>query len=1297
MPVRKFTFDASDLENWADKTSAWTQLPGIVRQMVLETVPEVHRIRMPSGSSVNRPGWDGYLEVERANPWVSEGTSVWEFSCRTDIRAKATEDYDNRTPDPPGVDARSSTFVFVTARRWGEGDKGKWITDRLQEGEWHDIRVLDADDLVAWLEQAPQAAESLARLMYGIVFQIVESRLEHTTAVNAVAADISEIKSTLLSISTSSISHVDELDSEQARDPIHRELEEGIDEVRNLIDQGLVLSARGKLENIRADAGEIPEHLILRILTNLAACELEIGNIDAACELLEEAHSQLPENQTAIANAALAAGLRKDFPLSVELAREALALEPHDSQATAALMGGLWETRELEQLDRVVDTEEWIAGDRRCSLLLATIRMHQSRFEEATTLFRSLNETNPKDAEGHLALSQCLIQRYQADSLALGYGAKSPEWLLEAESEATLSIELLETTQLQTRRHQARVARAAARILMGNDEAGSADLNVVLGESPRQSDAAYNKGLMLLNQGRHEEARVVLESIEDTEIQENAILPLAEVCLALGDAKAVVVLLSGKINLGDPSWENLRMAEQLLEAEALLGCESSVSLALEPALNQDPNNHRLLLLEAMRLKSQNDGVGAEIALRRAVENAAGPDRRAIQFQLGAFYESVGKFREAADLIGEVVGDNASHPAAIPLLRCLFRGELHREALDLGRKIRQTDPVPPRLALEVEAWVLEYVGDIPSMISRLEDIGSRSDSTSLDKFALAFAHFRCGSHDVAREVILAIDISELSNDPHSLMELAKMKRLLGMEGFLNDAYLARRCGYDNATVHLGYFGLFQSRSEEWEEPEVVGPGCAVLLKDGSQENWWHIVDAREEPRGSHELTAEHETAQRLIGSRVGATIYLREGIEVLSYEIMAIQSKFARAFQEVSEEFSTLFPEHPGLFRVPVENVHQVIDERGQYVRSVEDLYKTGQIPLVTFASMVGRSVTEVWRGLTNSPSARVHFGTGTHIDTSEAAELLNDAECLILDSVSLLTVHELRLIGHVQERFDRVVISHPGFDEIQNMVHSIMMTGRPSGSMGLDEGGRRTISDISDIAWAEWEAYVYSVLELAESLERMPMYPLLDADRYEDLSLALTRAGVGAVYAGEEGGGVNSFLLSDDIALSKFASAEGMNVVNTQTLLLGLLGSKHITESQYSSYIERLALLNYSIVVCGPEDVLRRLEASSYMTTEGTRAMLETLENPDLDVNALVSFGAEIVSSLATRKDAPPHEAILILFMVLTHLWRGRRSIQILRDFRSEVRSALNLAPPLQSQMLPLIDDYIQVHMGPNP
>ena len=151
------SFDASEIEHWADMPNAQDKLPELVRRLIMATVPMPSLLNMPSGSSIWRPGWDGVLVVENGNSWVPYGSSGWEMSREKNPKSKAASDYSKRTTDP------TATFMFVTPRRWV--DKDEWARDRRAECQWAGVRVLDADDLVAWLGQAPAVAHWFARLI----------------------------------------------------------------------------------------------------------------------------------------------------------------------------------------------------------------------------------------------------------------------------------------------------------------------------------------------------------------------------------------------------------------------------------------------------------------------------------------------------------------------------------------------------------------------------------------------------------------------------------------------------------------------------------------------------------------------------------------------------------------------------------------------------------------------------------------------------------------------------------------------------------------------------------------------------------------------------------------------------------------------------------------------------------------------------------------------------------------------------------------------------------------------------
>jgi hypothetical protein len=146
------------LDRWANSRRGQEQLPALIRRLIHATTTTATHIGLPAGDAVQQGGYDGVVVVNEAHHAVPDGRSIWELGVSPDPKRKATEDYEKRKLKQPvsdvgPVDPATTTFVFVTPRRWSA--KGQWAEERRAEGFWRDVRVLDADDLEAWLEQAP--------------------------------------------------------------------------------------------------------------------------------------------------------------------------------------------------------------------------------------------------------------------------------------------------------------------------------------------------------------------------------------------------------------------------------------------------------------------------------------------------------------------------------------------------------------------------------------------------------------------------------------------------------------------------------------------------------------------------------------------------------------------------------------------------------------------------------------------------------------------------------------------------------------------------------------------------------------------------------------------------------------------------------------------------------------------------------------------------------------------------------------------------------------------------------------
>lgn len=1294
-----FSFDASEIHNWSDTAEAAHNLPALIRKLVIDTLSESPaHIDMPSGSSVRLPGWDGILETSSGNAWVPTGISVWEFSCEKQITAKANRVYKGRTEENNGIDKANTTFVFLTSRRWPQ--KRKWEKDRRGEGVWLKVRALDADDLVAWLEQSPDVSQWLyeeihkIRLGHGETKRIESLQLEVLDKVTPGLADVAEIKVAVQALVASLETRPEPSSPAPSDDPAVQKWTDEIDASRGLIQDGLILSAQQRLERVNDEAEELPDSLRFRLVTNLAVCALGDDRLGEACSLFDEAYSIQSGSPRAIANAALAAYIRQNPDHAVELAKEALETDPNNSTAAATLIRALWDLGEIEQLEEFEGSNGWITDDSVCGLYLAGIRTQQSRFDEAIDLYRSLINSNPDDVHTHLNFSHCLLICAQTDRLPVVYGIEALAMLQEAEIQANRAIELLQTTQLNSERREALGIRSGARALLGKLDEARSDLEAILREVPNHPEATLNKGLVLLRENRPVEARALLNSIECSDLRARALLPLADACLQSGDASAAVSFLQGTFKLDPPGREDVGRAETLLHAEAAAGAEDSVSPILEAAICQFPEDPGLLILDATRRNLQGDKEAAEAALVRVIEIVDEPHRRAIQAQLGHLYWSMERFADAADQFSKASEDDASHPVAVPTLISLVKSRQHRKALKLVEKIRATCEPPSSIVIEAEAGILEYVGDVTAAALRFEELCSYSDATQYDRMRLAMVQFRCGERASALQTATEIDTSELRDNPQALIELAYLKRFLGANDYLDDAYLARRYGHNNPVAHMGFFTLFQGIDNRVPEPQVVGPGCAVHIRNGEEEQWWYILEEGEESYGPQYQLPESDLARRLEGQRVGDIVEFRSGLEDLSYKVLAIQSKYVRAFQETAEEFSTRFPENHSLSRVKLDDdfsqIFESVELRSQSVSNADGMYQTGRLPFLAFCSIIGYPALEVWPEYTMRPSARIHFSSGAVEEVIEAEELLDEATDVVLDMVSLLTIHRLDVVERLRKRFSRVAIPQLVFDEIQHVVHTMRVSRPPTASLGRDEAGRYTHTEFLESDRVKRQEYAESVLELADSLERIPSYPLLDSDDSESLMDALTPAGAGAVLSGDRQSMTKKVLVSDDRLQSEIARYIGVGTVNSQLLLFELARSAAITYEEYSAYVEQLALMNYWYVRIGPQDILQRLESHQYAITEGVQAMLRSLQGPDCPEDAAASVTAEVIASLAKASLLhQPGEQLLSL--AIAEMRSGRSTTQVLIRFREEISVKLKLAPIQCDRILQIVDLYMRI------
>jgi energy-coupling factor transporter ATP-binding protein EcfA2 len=149
---------SDDIDLWSQRIEAQALLPDLVRRLLLATAP-LSSLSMSAHAGTRLPGWDGIVRASSESAFCPAGLSVWELTVESD-KTKFSGDLTKRTADPGAVTPRDTTYVAVSSRRISRKDR--WATEKKAENPWREIRLLDADDLAAWLSQAPAVARWFA-------------------------------------------------------------------------------------------------------------------------------------------------------------------------------------------------------------------------------------------------------------------------------------------------------------------------------------------------------------------------------------------------------------------------------------------------------------------------------------------------------------------------------------------------------------------------------------------------------------------------------------------------------------------------------------------------------------------------------------------------------------------------------------------------------------------------------------------------------------------------------------------------------------------------------------------------------------------------------------------------------------------------------------------------------------------------------------------------------------------------------------------------------------------------------
>lgn len=1057
-------------------------------------------------------------------------------------------------------------------------------------------------------------------------------------------------------------------------------LDAQIDVARKRLLSGFPREALSLLEEIERDVdrSNLAARILFRLITNRAACQLELGRRDEALAGFEAAHAVLPQDLKGRANLGLAHLIRGEVDKAESIAQGVLREEPNRCDALSVLaqvFDRKGQRGDAVQLLLPLQSQSAVRST------LALLYVNSEAWDDVQALLEPvpepdlsadevffLGESYVKVAERHLKTVSPL--RSDMPDKMLAWMTKTERLLNPIVNSARRegAIALLPALTL----------RASVRLMTDRHDEAILDLEEASRIDKAPARVFRNLGLAYMSQEDPAKAAAVFQEGGRRQDKEDDMSPL------LVEALLANKQLDDAVREGKQSWEHARTPERRREAGlsyamALAargnGAEAeSMIAALRRSFPDDPELELRWANALTRLGRETDAISI---LENQLSRATGSLRVLISISLGDSYVRCEQFNSAADAYKDF-----AHPVDTPYafqryLLALYKSGRWSEALEAVANARSSrgGASPPVSEAEIEGQILEDLGYLQKAQAVYEAALSSQGADYRVRLRLAHLLHRRDEPASARAVLdSALDAAK--SVPRDLTRAAQLYFALGdMEAALKCSYHAVRALPADPHIGLAFIGFMFAAPEgdraalQLHQEEVKRSSAVELEVDGRIHSFL-VLDDQEIPRQGNELTPGDPLAAQLLGKRVGDNIDLNTPYGERNGTIRGIRHRYVAEFQTLLAQYPVRHPERRELVAIPVrddfrDQVRSMVRDRADHTQRLFDAYKHLPITVGIVAERFGRTAFETLLALAQDLGMQIASHDGSKELEELAQGVLADAEVVVLDPTAVAALALLGLSQVPGTLKTRVLIPQKSLDEMQEeILRRRLMEGREYFVLSAegDQLVRRVISA------EEHEMGTQTLIKIRDTCRALEVAPrpvtpgkwtewadpeLLGPDTADAVAIARSSEAV--------------LVSADGRLLGAVGNEYGVKTVSVYDLLQFFVRKGFISPGAFDDAVASLIWHGFVYTPVRASAMIRVLRNANYELSPKWNRMLAVLESPATTDESAIRVVGEFLVEMSHLHVSPPNmEAIARSCM---EALRRERKPSVLVEVRDLVRS----------------------------
>lgn len=1201
-----------------------------------------------------------------------------------------------------------SSFTIATT---GQRDtkvqqRARELTEERQLSGLFSVHVWSWPDILASLEEYPHLVQKHFPQLAPDTIALAEDLDELKGATHDILDQFAEVRAAVLSLPKTTMppspSYID------ISAGLIPEYQAEIDHSRELLKSYRAKDADDYLEELRGRIWQgSPAPVRYRLLTNLGAAKGLLNKQEDSARLLVEALQYAPENDKALANAALGYLLLGANDRAVETARQALVLNPTNAIALSiTLRASSWESPE----EAAGSIPEPYRKFPEVANAIARLFAKHGNILEAKRWLEIAVENDTDDSPELKAELAVVSLKLIADDEASLNGMQLDD---SKRRDALRSIELLTAAWNRVSDRSVRgvridwvVNRGLAKRLVGDIDGALDDINAGLEVAPGDTTFRKDLAVLLYEKGQHERAIDILKQVSSESPE--SLLVLAEV-LARSDRLAEAIDSATRLQNRNAADGPKREARKLLvRLRAKMGDFSVASEILATILSEEPGNVSNLVVAAELARMSGDTERALTLLTQAAL-AVGPSTPLVHVvELADGFYDVGQFDRASATYESVVDSSVDTPLAFRLALSLYRGGSLGKALQICEGLYQrSGPTAP--LSELLSAIYEEIGDLPKAREACDAFLNLQPTDTGMLLRLAVIDFR-SDNMVAVDAFLDEGVNLKGLSMHRGLEYAWLLSERGRtKKAFSVSYELRRTFFNRPEAHLQYVGVFlrgDKADAEWLSVSTVESNVAVHIEDFTGRSEWYIVEDRPDPDPhKREFGLNHPLVVKLLGKVSGDEVTLVESpFSRVSGKVVEVKSKYVFAFQESIGSFEKLFPGQTGLWQTgldkpgepgaepqPLGNFLEILGREQSRSLRVVEFYKRGILTIGAFAQLIGRDLFEVWSGLTSSPDPGLKCCVGSIDERNRAISVVSSGVKVVIDPIALMTAHNLQIVDLIESRFGKIGVAQSTADLIREVL-SNRKGMQSKGYMVVSKQGevfvRREIT-AKDVK--RNQDYLEGVLRwISNACEILPCKAALDMPRSNRRRLEdiIGAPSVDSILLASEPG---RLLYTDDRQLRSIARQEfGLEGIWTQVVLMAFKDAQVMPLARYNECVVDLCCLNYQHTSVDANALTAAAQRSHWARKAPLTPVLNALSHSD-EMSAVIVSANFLYEMWKFRLLVEQREQTILA--VLDAVTAGRKPSLIIPKLLKLVEARLRLVPSAFSEVASVTAKWQKVHI----